>query len=172
MLDLTNTPHNLSAMNSLVRRNGLALVDNFFDRALNRRPFDLLDLYTDIYTDNALGEPRRRRDLFARSANYLSSCLPSDSKDEHGNTVMEFNVAGFAKSELAVAVEDGSLLTVRGERVEGSKEAGESSSTLLAQRILPKGASVIGAAAENGILRVTVKGPAERKSRTVDIKVQ
>ena len=100
--------------------------------------------------------------------------LPGDSVGNAGGLRLTLAVAGFARNELAVTVED-SQLTVRGrQQAEDGKtflHRGIAARQFIRNFVLADGIEVTGAALENGLLKVDLaRPPAQSRVRTIEIR--
>ena len=100
--------------------------------------------------------------------------LPGDSIGNEAGLRLTLAVAGFARDELSVTVEDNQL-AVRGRRQEDDGKTflhrGIAARQFLRSFVLADGIEVAGAALENGLLRIDLSRPqSESRVRTIEIK--
>ena len=100
--------------------------------------------------------------------------LPSDSAGNAGGLRLTLAVAGFARDELSVTVEDNQL-AVRGRRKEEDGKTflhrGIAARQFLRSFVLADGIEVANAALENGLLQIDLsRPPAQGRVRTIEIK--
>ena len=119
-------------------------------------------------------EPLER--LLERTAKSAGDSYPPYNIEatEDGGIAITLAVAGFAKDEIAVTVEDRQLV-IRGRQIEaGSKtflHRGIAARQFLRAFVLADGIEVKSAALENGLLRIILSRPAIQPNiRVVDIK--
>jgi len=121
-----------------------------------------------------LGFDRLER-LLERSRNAAPEGYPpyNVEETEHGLR-LTLAVAGFAREELSVTVED-SQLAVRGRQQEEDGKTflhrGIAGRQFLRNFVLADGIEVTGAALENGLLKIDLaRPPAESRVRTIEIR--
>ncbi|HJR56723.1 MAG TPA: Hsp20 family protein [Rhizomicrobium sp.] len=100
--------------------------------------------------------------------------LPGNSAGNEGGLRLTLAVAGFARDELAVTVEDNQLV-VRGKQLETDGKTflhrGIAARQFLRSFVLADGIEVSSAALENGLLKIDLARPqAESPVRTIEIK--
>jgi HSP20 family molecular chaperone IbpA len=100
--------------------------------------------------------------------------LPGDSGGNGAGLRLTLAVAGFARDELAVTVEDNQLV-VRGKQLEADGKTflhrGIAARQFLRSFVLADGIEVSSAALENGLLKIDLaRPPAESPVRTIEIK--
>jgi HSP20 family molecular chaperone IbpA len=105
---------------------------------------------------------------------YNVEALPGDEDGKAGGLRLTLAVAGFARDELSVTVEDNQL-TVRGRRKEEEGKTflhrGIAARQFLRSFVLADGIEVAHAALENGLLRIDLsRPPAQARARTIEIK--
>lgn len=121
-----------------------------------------------------LGFDRLER-LLERSRNAAPEGYPPYNVEEIADGLrLTLAVAGFARDELAVTVEDNQL-TIRGRQKEENGKTflhrGIAARQFLRNFVLADGIEVTGAALENGLLRIDLTRPvAESRVRTIEIK--
>jgi HSP20 family molecular chaperone IbpA len=121
-----------------------------------------------------LGFDRLER-LLERSRNAAPEGYPPYNVEEIADGLrLTLAVAGFARDELAVTVEDNQL-TIRGRQKEENGKTflhrGIAARQFLRSFVLADGIEVTGAALENGLLRIDLTRPAaESRVRTIEIK--
>jgi HSP20 family molecular chaperone IbpA len=121
-----------------------------------------------------LGFDRLER-LLERSRNAAPEGYPPYNVEEMENGLrLTLAVAGFARDELAVTVEDNQL-AIRGRQKEENGKTflhrGIAARQFLRSFVLADGIEVTGAALENGLLRIDLTRPAaEGRVRTIEIK--
>jgi HSP20 family molecular chaperone IbpA len=121
-----------------------------------------------------LGFDRLER-LLERSRNAAPEGYPPYNVEEIADGLrLTLAVAGFARDELAVTVEDNQL-TIRGRQKEENGKTflhrGIAARQFLRSLVLADGIEVTGAALENGLLRIDLTRPAaESRVRTIEIK--
>ena len=121
-----------------------------------------------------LGFERLER-LLERSRNAAPEGYPPYNVEETADGLrLTLAVAGFAQEELSVTVED-SQLAVRGRQKEDDGKTflhrGIAARQFLRSFVLADGIEVVGAALENGLLRIDLSRPeAQSRARTIEIK--
>jgi HSP20 family molecular chaperone IbpA len=124
-----------------------------------------------------LGFDRLER-LLERSRNAAPEGYPPYNVEElsgnEGGLRLTLAVAGFSRDELAVTVEDNQL-AIRGHQKEENGKTflhrGIAARQFLRSFVLADGIEVIGAALENGLLRIDLSRPAATsRVRTIEIK--
>ena len=121
-----------------------------------------------------LGFERLER-LLERSQRASAEGYPPYNVEETGEGLrLTLAVAGFARDELAVTVEDNQLV-VRGKQVEADGKTflhrGIAARQFLRSFVLADGIEVSSAALENGLLKIELAKPkAESPVRTIEIK--
>lgn len=114
--------------------------------------------------------------VLERTAKSTAETYPPYNVEKFGTDGLRltFAVAGFAKDDIAITVEDRQLV-IRGKRVEADAKTflhrGIATRQFLRSFVLADGIEVTAAALENGLLRIDLVRPATApRVRVVDIK--